>query len=231
MRGVLKPGYTGKPVILDSYCGAGGASMGYNLAGYEVWGVDIFPQPNYPWPERFIEADALEFLHRYGDLFPRHHSGPPCQASGPLGKGTNAAMGWGHTHFDLIADTRSVLDDLGAPYVIENVDGAKLRKDITLCGEMFSLEVIRHRHFELSGWTMKPLQHIAHRGRVKGWRHGEYFDGPYFAVYGDGGGKGTVAEWQRAMGINWTDDRHEIAEAIPPAYTAQIGYHMLRATS
>jgi hypothetical protein len=109
--------------------------------------------------------------------------------------------------------------------------GAKIRKDVTLCGEMFGLEVLRHRHFELGGWSMKQPPHVPHRGRVKGWRHGEYFDGPYFAVYGDGGGKGSVAEWQRAMGIDWTSDKVELAEAIPPAYTELIGREMLAALS
>jgi hypothetical protein len=70
---------------------------------------------------------------------------------------------------------------------------------------------------------MPEPEHKPHRGRVAGWRHGEYFDGPYFAVYGLGGGKGTVAQWQTAMGIDWTTERHEIAEAIPPAYTEFIG--------
>lgn len=218
-----------RPRILDSYCGVGGASWGYHLAGWEVWGVDIFPQPNFPWPDRFIQADALEFLHEHGGEFDAHHSGPPCQASTALTKGTNAAMGWGQTHFDLIEDTRTVLTDWGKPFVIENVQGAALRKDVTLCGEMFGLEVIRHRHFELEGWSTYRPMHKPHRGRVKGWRHGEYFDGPYFAVYGDGGGKGTVTEWQRAMGIDWTDVRVEIAEAIPPAYTQWLGRKLMEA--
>ena len=110
---------------------------------------------------------------------------------------------------------------------MENVQGSSLRRDLTLCGEMFGLDVIRHRYFELGGWWTPPRSHMAHRGRVAGWRHGEYFDGPYFAVYGDGGGKGTVAQWQTAMGIDWTDDRRELAEAIPPAYTEHIGRQLL----
>ena len=88
---------------------------------------------------------------------------------------------------------------------------------------MFELGVIRHRYFEVSGFQVEQPAHVKHRGRVAGWRHGEYFDGPYFAVYGDGGGKGTVAQWQQAMGIDWTDVRRELAESIPPAYTEFIG--------
>jgi DNA (cytosine-5)-methyltransferase 1 len=88
---------------------------------------------------------------------------------------------------------------------------------------MFGLGVIRHRYFECSGFTALPLAHKPHRGRVAGWRHGEWFDGPYFAVYGDGGGKGTVKQWQDAMDMHWTDNRKSIAEAIPKAYTRFIG--------
>lgn len=224
---MLTPGYTGRPPILDSFCGAGAASMGWHRAGWEVWGSDIFPQPNYPFPERFVQVDALEFLFDHGGKFVAHHAGPPCQASGALGKGTNAAKGWGSEHFDLIEDTRTVLVDWDLPFVIENVSGAKLRKDITLCGEMFGLEVIRHRHFELGGWGTMRAEHKPHRGRVRGYRHGEYFDGPYYAVHGDGGGKGSVSDWQRAMGIDWTDNKRELAEAIPPAYTQWLGTRLL----
>jgi DNA (cytosine-5)-methyltransferase 1 len=92
---------------------------------------------------------------------------------------------------------------------------------------MFGLAVIRHRYFELGGWFMPQPPHKPHRGRVAGMRHGEWFTGPYFAVYGEGGGKGSVPQWKQAMGIDWTDDRREIAEAIPPAYTEHIGAQLL----
>lgn len=116
----------------------------------------------------------------------------------------------------------------GLPTVLENVQGSDLRRDLTLCGEIFGLGVIRHRYFELDGWTMPAPAHVKHCGRVAGMRHGKRFTGPYFAVYGDGGGKGTVAQWQQAMGIDWTDVRKEIAEAIPPAYTEHVGRELLR---
>lgn len=129
---------------------------------------------------------------------------------------------------DLVPPTRELLQQLGLPYVIENVPTAPLIDPITLCGEMFGLSVIRHRIFE-SNRPLQQLSHRPHRGRVAGYRHGQWFDGPYFAVYGDGGGKGTVAQWQKAMGIDWTDVRREIAEAIPPAYTEHIGRQLLNA--
>jgi hypothetical protein len=133
-------------------------------------------------------------------------------------------MGWGGTHIQLIPALRTLLDLAGKPYVIEQPDGrAPVRRDIKLCGEMFGLPVIRHRNFELGGWTMEQPAHIKHRGRVRGWRHGQYFDGPYLAAYGNGGGKATIAEMQKALEIGWTDVREELTEAIPPAYTEHIG--------
>lgn len=122
---------------------------------------------------------------------------------------------------DLLEPTRAALESTSRPYAIEQPPGRaskRMRVDVTLCGEMFGLSVIRHRNFELGGWTTTPPVHRPHRGRVAGLRHGQWYEGPYFAVYGDGGGKGTVAQWQHAMGITWTGVRKEIAEAIPPAY-------------
>jgi hypothetical protein len=92
---------------------------------------------------------------------------------------------------------------------------------------MFGLGVTRHRKIELGGWSTDKPTHLEHRGYVRGWRHGEYRDGPYVAAYGDGGGKATVPEMQEAMGIPWTDVRKELTEAIPPAYTEWIGTRFL----
>lgn len=207
--------------LLDLFCCAGGAGMGYHRAGFDVVGVDIEPQPNYPF--EFIQADALEYLAEHGHKFDVIHASPPCQGYTAL-KAVH-----GNQWPLLIEPVRELLDTIGKPYVIENVQGAPVRRDLTLCGEMFGLSVIRHRYFELGGWSTEPMPHVPHRGRVGGWRHGEHFDGPYFAVYGEGGGKGSVAQWQQAMGIDWTDIRREIAEAIPPAYTEFIGRQLLAA--
>lgn len=214
-----------RPLLLDLYCGAGGASMGYYRAGFDVIGVDIAPQPNYPF--EFEQIDALEFLDGWLDQ-PYHfpwsaiHASPPCQASCNLTKGTNA----GRVYEQLIPETRELLARTGLPTVIENVQGADIRRDLTLCGEMFGLGVIRHRYFECNFPVVQP-EHIKHRGRVRGWRHGKYFDGPYVAVYGKGGGKATVSEAQEAMGIDWTDNLVSINEAIPPAYSAFIGQQLI----
>ena len=211
-----------KPVLLDLFCGAGGATRGYQNAGFTVVGVDIEPQPDY-CGDKFIQGDALEYLAAQGLDYTAIHASPPCQASCTLTKGTNS----GREYRQMIPDTRALLAYYQVPTVIENVQGSDLRRDLTLCGEMFSLGVIRHRYFEVSGVDVFAPVHKPHRGRVRGYRHGEWFDGPYVAVYGDGGGKGSVAEWQAAMGIEWTDSRKSIAEAIPPAYTEFIGRQIL----
>lgn len=203
--------------LLDLFCGAGGAGQGYIDAGFDVTGVDIASQPDYPGV--FVQGDALAYLASHGHEYDIIHASPPCQASSALSKGTNK----GREYLNLIPATRALLALTGKPTVIENVQGSDLRRDLTLCGEMFGLGVIRHRYFELGNWAMAEPLHKKHRGRVAGWRHGTFYDGPYFAVYGEGGGKGTVPQWQEAMGIHWTSNRKSIAEAIPPAYTRFIG--------
>jgi DNA (cytosine-5)-methyltransferase 1 len=216
----------GRPVLLDLFCCSGGATKGYQRAGFRVVGVDINPQPNY-CGDVFFQGDALDFLAEHWRQFDAVHTSAPCQDSSSLTKGNRGRDGWTDGHFDLNPEARRLLNATGLPYVMENVQGSVLRRDLTLCGEMFGLGVIRHRYFELGRWTMDAPIHLPHRGRVAGWRHGEWFDGPYFAVYGDGGGKGTVAQWQQAMGIDWTDNRRELAEAIPPAYSELIGTQLL----
>ncbi|MFD0150803.1 DNA methylase [Streptomyces sp. NPDC055721] len=216
-----------RPLLLDLFCCAGGAGCGYCRAGFDVVGVDIRPRPNYPFT--FVQADALEYLaaliasgeiERYSFI----HSSPPCQAGCALTVGTNRSKGWGGDHVDLVPPTRMLLEASGLPYVIEQPNGrAEIRKDVWLCGEMFSLGVLRHRNFELGRWSVTQPAHVPHRGRVRGWRHGEFFDGPYVAAYGNGGGKPTIPELQAAMGIDWTNVREELTEAIPPAYTQWIG--------
>jgi DNA (cytosine-5)-methyltransferase 1 len=186
-------------------------------------GVDINPQPNYPF--EFIQADVTE-ASRFALLgFDLIHASPPCQHSAAITKGTNKHRQ--HLHPDLFPQVRALLERSGKPYVIENPDS---RPDVVLCGEMFGLKVIRHRRFELGGWTAAQPQHIKHRGPVIGMRHGRLVteeEGRYYQVYGSGGYKGTVAQWQEAMGIDWTAVRREIAEAIPPAYTQYIGQQFL----
>lgn len=224
-----------RPLLLDVYSCAGGAAMGYRRAGFDVDGIDIAHRPNYPFPYHRGDAlDRLAHLIATGEIerYTLVHASPPCQDKCALTVGTNRSQGWGGTHEDLVASTRELLDATGLPYVIEQPNGrAKIRKDLTLCGEMFRLGVIRHRNFELGGWTTTPPAHIEHRGRVRGYRHGQYYDGPYVAGYGNGGGKPSVPELQAAMGIDWTDVREELTEAIPPAYSEWIGRAFLNTTA
>lgn len=222
-------------MIFDYFCCAGGAGKGYHDAGFEVVGIDINPQPNYPY--EFVQMDALLHMRKHGHKANAGHGSPPCQWSTALRKGTNDSKGWGKKHINLIPETRvefARLHKLGIPTVIENVQGSDLRRDLTLCGTQFGLKVFRHRYFEIEGFKVpqpvheRPGNGRQHFGRVAGYRHSERFDGEYFAVYGDGGGKGSVADWQRAMGIDWTDVKKELAEAIPPAYTAYIGRELFQ---
>ena len=212
-----------RPRLLDLFCCAGGAGVGYHRAGFDVVGVDINPQPNYPF--EFHQAEALEYLIEHGRDFDVIHASPPCQASCTLIKGNQKATA--DNHINLIPQTRALLAYYRVPTVIENVQGSDLRRDLTLCGEMFGLGVIRHRYFEVSNFDVVQPVHKPHRGRVAGYRHGTWYDGPYFAVYGDGGGKGTVAQWQQAMGIDWTTNRKELAEAVPPSYAEFIGRQIM----
>jgi DNA (cytosine-5)-methyltransferase 1 len=215
-----------KPRLLDAYCCAGGASMGYHRAGFEVEGVELFPRDDYPF--KLHAGDAVTFIRDTIGDYDAYAGSPPCQAHTSLTKG-NRGRGWTDTHVDLIAATREAFIATGKPYVIENVVGARaeLRDPVMLCGLSFGLRVFRHRLFE-SNVELTVPEHQSHKGhRVAGWRHGVKHEGDMFAVYGDGGGKGTTPQWQAAMGIDWTEDRVCLAEAIPPAYTEHLGLQLL----
>jgi DNA (cytosine-5)-methyltransferase 1 len=202
-----------KPRLLDLFCGAGGCSAGYQRAGFEVVGVDITPQPRYPF--EFREADALDFPLEGFDAV---HASPPCRAYTTLRHRT------GGDYPDLVAATRDRLLDSGLPYVIENVIGAPLLNPVMLCGSTFGLgvggrQLRRHRLFESNAPIMAhPCQH----------------HGPAVGVYGTGGGgqmtRGFkaegVADARVALDIDWMS-LAELAQAIPPAYTEHIGGYLL----
>ena len=166
-----------RPKLLDLFCCQGGAAMGYHRAGFDVVGVDIELQPNYPF--EFVQADAMLYAAIHGAEFDAIHASPPCQGETVLQFVNNNR----DSHPRLIEPAREVLDGIGIPYVIENVVGAELKDPVRLCGEMFSLGVIRHRLFE-TNWPLEQPEHVKHRGRVRGWRHGHFYDGPYVAVCG-----------------------------------------------
>lgn len=205
--------------VLDLFCCAGGAGVGYHQAGCEVVGVDINPQPRYPF--KFIHADALDVLADtdFVASFDAIHASPPCQAH------TLAQRIQGREHPDVIEPIRRLLAQSGLPYVIENVPGAPLRDPITLCGVMFpGLAVYRHRLFETS-WPIPQPSHATHeRPLTKMGRPPR--DGEYMHVVGNFSG---VARAREAMGIDWMM-RDELREAIPPAYTNFVGRQLLEAT-
>lgn len=214
-----------RPRLLDLFCGAGGCSVGYHRAGFDVVGVDHRPQPNYPF--EFHQADALTYPPTGFDAI---HASPPCQGYLNLTR-ANEAMGREHTHTDLISATRALLVEAGLPYVIENVPDAlrHLHDPIRLCGSSFGLAVRRHRLFECSFPVMSsPCAHHLHNKEKfwTGWRpNGEARLAKVVQVYGNAGGK---HEWPAAMGIDWmTDD--ELSEAIPPAYCEHVGSYLLAA--
>jgi DNA (cytosine-5)-methyltransferase 1 len=205
------------PRLLDLFCGAGGAAMGYYRAGFDVVGVDIIDQPNYPF--RFIRADAMDVNWRN---FEAVHASPPCQAF------TAARSMKGRDHPDLLTPTRPRLQACGRPYVIENVPGAPMRADLILTGCQFGLQtedgqLCRPRLFELGGWTafdlMPPCAHTKRRIPVFGHNPND----AYHKRYGQGS---PIAERREVMGIDWTN-REELAQAIPPAFTEWIGLRLL----
>lgn len=205
-----------KPRLLDAFSGAGGAGMGYHLAGFEVVGVDHEPQPRYPF--KFHQGDALEFIAQHGHEFDVIHASPPCQAH------TNAQRIQGNVHPDLIAPTRKLLQEIGKPYVIENVPGAPLINPVTLIGTMFDLLTIRPRLFECSFDVPLVLAPVPSRQQVKMGRAPKR-DGDYVQIVGH---FSDVAYAKRAMGIDWMV-RDELSQAIPPAYTKWIGEQLLEA--
>ena len=206
-----------KPRLLDLFCGAGGCAVGYHRAGFDVVGVDIAPQPNYPY--EFHQADALDPPVLY-DEFDAIHASPPCQAF------SIATMFHGRdkTHVDLVDPVRRLLAASGLPWVIENVPGAPIRADVKLCGEMFGLGVHRHRHFETDGFFVMQPPHSRHH--LKGAAtNTETREGYARGVYGHLSDRAGASE---AMGIGWMTSA-ELAQAIPPAYTEHIGGYLLSA--
>lgn len=218
-------------LLLDLFCKAGGAAVGYHRAGFELVGVDIEPQPNYPF--RVIQADAITFL-KTADLsgYAVIHASPPCQSYSKC-KALSIAQNGGKygNHPDLIATTRKLLKASGKPYVIENVEGAPLNNPLALCGTQFEhIYTQRKRLFE-SNIPLKPPDLTAIRKKTPSAGNGIGQDG-FISICGSGGVKGLNAKqivlyWGFALGgIDWMN-RKELAEAVPPAYTEFIGRQII----
>jgi DNA (cytosine-5)-methyltransferase 1 len=210
-------------VLLDTFCKAGGAGMGYHRAGFDVVGVDIEPQPHYPF--RFIQADAIEYIREHGHEYDAIHASPPCQGYSR----TRSIPGRDASSYPLlIEDVRSLLIATGQPWVIENVPGAPLVSGVMLCGAMFGLRVYRHRLFESSVFLLAP-PHMKHREKIGTHKLASYIGQPG-AMVTVAGHLFSREAGSVAMGIDWMT-REELAEAIPPAYTEFIGTHLLAAVS
>jgi len=209
-----------RPRLLDLFCGAGGASVGYARAGWEVWGLDHLPQPHYPYPERFVQADAMRPPFEFRD-FAAIHASPPCQ-----GYSCMRHLPWlkGRTWPMLIDAVLAMLADYQGLWVIENVIGSPLR-GIRLCGQMYGLNVYRHRLFSSSIPLFAPPHRPHHSHRAVGERLNSRHIGCPLIVAGHQHGRAAYAA---AMGIDWMT-RDEMAQAIPPAYTHWIGRQLLDA--
>lgn len=215
--------------------------MGYHRAGFDVVGVDIEPQPRYPF--EFHQADALTFPLEYiwdthndhyvtaGDfgywapdhferrVFDAIHASPVCKGW------TKAKSIHGHKEWypmTQIPAIREKLQKSGVPYVIENVVGAPLSNPFMLCGTMFGLRVYRHRQFE-ANFLVPSLRHPRHIGSTNSHR-GMGKGGAFVCVAGH---NFLMGEAKEAMGIDWMVQA-EISQAIPPAYTEFIGEQMLQ---
>ena len=210
-----------RPLLLDLFCGAGGAAMGYHRAGFRVVGVDNKFQKNYPF--EFHQGDALEFCRNHGNEFDAIHASPPCQRYSRCNTMHTTRM---KEYPDLIVPTRDVLRSVCKKYVIENVPGSPLQRPIQLCGLMFGLRLFRHRLFESNVFLMTPY-HPAHTGHRVG-------ENGFVCMAGHGdSGRGripadhrNVSSWKCAAGIDWMT-RYEMAQAIPPAYTEFIGRQLM----
>jgi DNA (cytosine-5)-methyltransferase 1 len=197
--------------ILDAFCCQGAASKGYMDAGFEVVGVDIEPQPRYPYT--FELGDAVQFILEHGSEFDAIHASPPCQ------RYSKAQRIQGREHPDLISATRAACQAAGVPYVIENVEDAReeLINPAMLCGEFFGLHTYRHRLFETSFHLELPL-HFGHAERtVKMGRAVQR--GDWYHAVGNFSGVDYIRE---DMGVPWMN-RDGIRECIPPRYTEFIG--------
>lgn len=220
-----------RPLLLDLFCGVGGAAMGYHRAGFDVIGIDIEPQPDYPF--EFIQGDAFHALTwARGDWAAADaiHASPPCQRYSDLAHRNGNSDAWP----DFVGPIRRMLKRARRPYVIENVEGAPLIDPVTLCGTMFpELAVIRHRLFETNWPLTPPAEHPKHPlvfTHDKRKAHYGMLDQDTSYVQVTGGGNATIANKRRAMGMPWANN-HGLNEAIPPAYTEFIGKQLIQYVS
>jgi DNA (cytosine-5)-methyltransferase 1 len=245
--------HNGRGVVLDAFCGAGGAAMGYHRAGWQVVGIDVKPQPHYPFP--FIQGDAIKVL----DLLARGvailtdthadvrvsrrsiaftHLSPPCQLFCMYRNNPKVKASTDERYVNLIPDAREGAVSLGLPYVIENVPGARseLRDPVQLCGTTFDTRVRRHRLFELGGWKLL-YDNIEDEMPAPGCAHGKYTDRIFPGSSNRPNGRTVcnVGEWRVPldvqkvhMKIDWEVTTEEVSEMVPPVMTEFLGRKMYR---
>ena len=198
--------------------------MGYHRAGFEVVGVDIEEQSNYPF--EFIQEDVMSLSRRFLRSFDVIHASPPCQSYSDLANRNGNAHEWPR----LVEPVREILESTGKPYIIENVEGAPLLNSVVLCGTMFPmLRVIRHRLFE-SNMNFTVPAHGKHPlvfTHDKRKRHYGKLDQNKSFVQVTGGGNCSIANAKDAMGIDWMT-KAELNESIPPKYTEYLGRQIKR---
>jgi len=208
---------TDKLKVLDLYCCGGGAGYGYELAGFDVVGVDIEPQPKHRG--EFFLSDAIEFVKSYGHEYDLIHASPPCQEYSTASMQFRLA---GKEYPDLIVDTRDALIKCGKPYVLENVPNSPLINPIELCGSMFGMRTYRHRLFE-TNWPLIAPPHPVHKCRSA--KMGRAVKDSEFIQYV--GHFSGVKMVQEMTGLYWLGQK-ELAQSIPPQYTRFIGIEFLR---
>lgn len=199
-----------RPILLDIFCGAGGAAMGYYRAGFDVVGVDIAPQKHYPF--KFIQADALDYIAWHGKEYDAIHASPPCQAYSSMQRIHKNK----DKHPDLIEPVRKILSGFSIPWVIENVEHAPLKSYFMLCGTMFGLTMRKHRYFESS--IELPILTLS-------CNHTDLYD-PF---HGGEMARNEKVKHAVAIGVDFEMSLYEVRNAIPPAYTEFIGAHLLSA--
>ncbi len=200
------------PRLLDLCCCAGGGAVGYHRAGFEVVGVDIEDQPNYPF--EFWRMDALRLTYEQLLTFDAIHASPPCQSYTTI---TSSARRRGVTYPDIYRQVKTMLVATGKPYIIENVPGSPARNCIKLCGTQFGLRVFRHRLFE-SNFALQLPDIPCTCKKVYIGQSG------YVTVAGS---SSTKSEGLAAMKIDWPMLKDELNEAIPPAFTEFVGRQMI----
>lgn len=213
-------------ILVDLFCGAGGAAKGYHDAGFTVIGVDLKKQPEYPYT--FIQADAIEFIESGGlEGAAAVHASPPCQKFSRTAA-LARAQGKKASEIDLLTPIRPLLLASGLPLVIENVPGAPLIDPVQLCGSSFGLKVQRHRLFE-TNWDLagtKCDHQVFDRDEITGkprpW--GIYYS-PNDSIPKGGRTARDLAHGRELMGIDWMSWKY-LRESIPPAYTEYIGMHL-----